>query len=58
MTNKLKSNIMKTQEEYDKEFMRIAMAVLKRTCKYRPQRLAYAAKLLRNHKEKNIKHLL
>ncbi len=56
MTNKLKSNIMKTQEEYDKEFMRIAMAVLKRTCKFRPQRLAYAAKLLRNHKEKNLKN--
>jgi hypothetical protein len=47
---------MKTQEEYDKEFMRIAMAVLKRTCKFHPQRLAHAAKLLRIHKENNLKN--
>jgi hypothetical protein len=37
------------KENYDQEFMRIAMAVLKRNYKFYPQRLALAARLLKSH---------
>lgn len=51
---------MKTfsKEEYDQEFMRIAMAVLKRNYKFYPQRIAIAARLLKSHyKRKFEQHI-
>lgn len=41
--------IMESQQE---QFMRIAMARLKSTYKFRPQRFAVAAKMYRNWKER------
>jgi len=45
---------MKTfsKEEYNQEFMRIAMAVLKQNYKFYPQRIAMAARLLKSHYER------
>lgn len=36
------------------QFMRIAMAVLKRKFPFRPQRMAYAAKMWTRYVEKNL----
>ena len=41
-------------EKEREQFMRIAMAVLKRKFPFKPQRQAYAAKLWVKHVEKNM----